>query len=89
MPKWNAQAEPTLTWKQLELRLAWEDQRHYEIIRPVILFGQSAEERAGEIDMPVRTLYRQLQRFQSQGIAGLVTHASPPVLATFYIRPRF
>jgi transposase len=78
MPKRNTQAEPTLTWKQLDLRFAWEDQRHYEIIRPVVLFGQSAEERACETDMPVRTLYQQLQRFQSQGIAGLVTHASPP-----------
>jgi hypothetical protein len=62
---------PTHDWKQLQLRLTWPDQQRYELIRPVVLFGQSAEERALETDAPVRTLYRHLHRFATSGLRGL------------------
>lgn len=68
------------SWKQLALRFRWPEQRSYEIIRPVVLFGDSAEERARETGEPVRTLYRHLQRFGTAGFAGLTAaaHRPPP-----------
>ncbi|MDQ5854580.1 MAG: DDE-type integrase/transposase/recombinase [Chloroflexota bacterium] len=62
---------PTHDWKQLQLRFAWPDQQRYELIRPVVLFGQTAEERALETDAPIRTIYRHLQRFTTSGLPGL------------------
>ncbi len=43
-------------WKQLDLRFGWPEQRRYEQIRPVVLFGESADERAREIGAPVRSI---------------------------------
>ena len=68
----------TADWQQLEMRFTWDDQRSYESIRPIVLFGDSAEARALEIGEPVRTLYRHLHRFSSQGFAGLTAAAHPP-----------
>ncbi len=63
----------TLTneWQQLELRFTDPTQRTYELIRPVVLFGQSPVERAQETAANQRTLYRQLKRFTQQGMLGL------------------
>jgi hypothetical protein len=41
---------PTNEWQQLELRFTNPTQRTYELIRPVVLFGQSPRERAQETD---------------------------------------
>jgi len=59
------------TWQQLELRLTFPEQRVYELIRPVVLYGQSPAERAGETGTPERTIYRQVERFRQRGICGL------------------
>ncbi|HEX6292897.1 MAG TPA: helix-turn-helix domain-containing protein [Herpetosiphonaceae bacterium] len=72
------QAPASEAWKQLALRFRWPEQRSYEIIRPVVLFGDSAEERARETGEPVRTLYRHLQRFGTEGFAGLTAAAHRP-----------
>ena len=75
------------TWEQLELRLQWPEQRSYELIRPVVLFGDSAEARAKATGAPIRTLYRNVKRFSSHGFAGLTEsthpkgrHALPPAV---------
>ncbi len=34
--------DPTDVWEQLELLCAWEEQREYERIRPLVLFGERA-----------------------------------------------
>ncbi len=39
---------PTEQWEQLELLVTSPEQRAYELIRPVVLFGQSAAQRARE-----------------------------------------
>lgn len=65
-------------WVQLELRFAWTEQRRYEPIRPVVLFGESAEERALETGEPIRTIYRNLQRFTTKGMAGLLEPDQAP-----------
>lgn len=66
------------SWEQLELRLSWPEQRSYEVIRPVVLFGDSAAERAHATGEPIRTVYRHLQRFTTEGFAGLTAAAHPP-----------
>lgn len=75
MPNQHARPE---TWAQLELRFAWPEQRRYETIRPVVLFGESAEHCARETGEVVRTLYRNLQRFTAKGMAGLMEPDLPP-----------
>lgn len=68
----------TEDWMQLELRFTWTEQRRYETIRPVVLFGKSAEERALETGEPIRTIYRNLQRFTTKGMTGLLEPDQPP-----------
>ena len=40
--------EPTDEWEQTELLCGWPEQREYEIVRPLVLFGSSAAQRAAE-----------------------------------------
>jgi len=71
---------PSVSWEQLERRFRWPEQRSYEVIRPVLLYGDSAEVRAQETGEPIRTVYRHIQRFTTAGFAGLTAaaHPSPP-----------
>ena len=66
MPK-SERIAPTDDWKQLQLRFKWPDQQHYELIRPVVLFGQPADERALETGEPVRTIYRHVAHDATAG----------------------
>lgn len=59
------------TWQQLELVLTSPEQRIYEVLRPIVLFGQSAAERARETNTLERTLNRQVLRFEARGMASL------------------
>lgn len=63
---------PTDDWQQIELLARAAGQRTYELIRPVVLFGQSPAERAAETGTAVRTVYRQVGRFDQLGLAGLL-----------------
>src|SRR5215216_4769896 len=55
---------PTDDWEQLELLCLWPEQRDYELIRPLVLFGSPAAERAGETGAASeRTLQRRARRF--------------------------
>jgi hypothetical protein len=47
------------------------EQRTYELIRPVLLFGVPPEERAEQTGAAGRTVYRHVQRFVAQGMASL------------------
>jgi len=58
--------EPTEDWCQIELLARAPGQRTYELIRPVVLFGQSPAERAAETGAAERTLYRQVARFDQR-----------------------
>ena len=64
--------EPTDEWRQLALLARAPGQRTYELIRPVVLFGQSPAERAAETGTAERTLYRQVARFEQLGMASFV-----------------
>lgn len=69
------QVPPTDDWQQLQLLAKTPEQRTYELIRPVVLFGQPASVRARETGIPQRTLYRQADAFDQRGMSGL---AQPP-----------
>src|SRR5690349_9712675 len=78
----------TADWQHLQMRFTWDEQRSYESIRPIVLFGDSAELRARETGEPVRTLYRHLHRFATQGFAGLTAAAHPPAPHTLPLTVR-
>lgn len=58
-------------WQQLELLFDTPGQRLYEVIRPVLLFGQPVAERAAETITQLRSLQRYLAGFEATGLAGL------------------
>jgi hypothetical protein len=89
MPKRQRQAVPA-QWEQLELLFTSPEQRRYELIRPVVLFGQSAADRARETNTAERTVSRHAQRFLVHGMASVFPTPPtapparlPPALRTF------
>jgi hypothetical protein len=42
-PRLRRRVEPTDGWEQIELLCGWPEQRDYELIRPLVLFGAPAE----------------------------------------------
>ena len=60
--------ERTHEWDQLELLCAWEEQREYERIRPLVLFGEPVPERAAETGTSERTLYRGIAALGEEGM---------------------
>jgi transposase len=63
-------------WQQLELLVDTPGQRLYEVIRPVLLFGQAPAERATETATQLRSLQRYLVGFEANGLASL--EPAPP-----------
>jgi hypothetical protein len=62
---------PTHEWEQVELLCAWEEQREYERIRPLVLFGEPIPDRALQIGTSERTLYRRMAAFRGEGMENL------------------
>lgn len=69
---------PTEQWEQLELLFTSRHQRQYELIRPVVLFGEPAAERARTTNTAQRTVARHAQQFLAHGMASLFATPSPP-----------
>ncbi len=67
---------PPERWDQLELLFTSPEQRVYELIRPIVLFGQPAAERARETNNPQRTVSRHAKLFLEQGMASLCATAT-------------
>src|SRR6266508_6292843 len=67
---------PTEDWQQLTLLLDTTGQRSYEAIRPVVVFGEPVPARAAATQIPARTLFRYVARFDADGLRGL----EPPPL---------
>ena len=59
---------PTEDWQQLTLLIDWP----YELIRPVVLFGRAAAERAQDTGAAERTLRRNAKRFDQEGMTRLL-----------------
>jgi len=64
-------------WQQLELLVRSPEQRVYELIRPIVLFGRPPAVRARETGAPQRTLYRQADAFDRDGMASLFPPPKP------------
>ncbi len=63
--------DPTDEWDQLRLLVTSPEQRTYEVLRPIVLFGQPILVRARETGMPERTLRRKVARFDAGGMRSL------------------
>ena len=63
--------EPTDDWELLLPLFSRPEQRNYEELRPVTLFGASVAEGARETGTPERTLYRRVERFERDGMMDL------------------
>jgi len=58
-------------WARIQQWTLWPEQELYEQIRPMLLFGETAGERAKEIDVPQRTLSRKVDEFERYGMQSL------------------
>src|SRR5688500_4017134 len=72
------QRQPTDGWQQLRLLVASSEQATYELLRPIVLFGQSTGSRARETGVPARTLRRKAARFADAGMRSLFEPDDPP-----------
>ena len=63
--------ERTDEWASIKQWTLWSEQELYEAIRPLILFHETAGERAKEIDVPRRTLARKADEFEQYGMQSL------------------
>src|SRR3712207_4954911 len=64
--------DPTEQWGQLELLLKWPEQRVYELIRPIVVFGGSIAERARETGAASESkLRRDADLFDEVGMPSL------------------
>lgn len=61
----------TDSWHEIEQYCLWPEQRVYELVRPIVLFGDSSAERARQTATPERTLRRQADTFEANGLASL------------------
>jgi transposase len=63
--------EPTHEWQKIQQYTLWPEQQVYELLRPVVLFNESAAERARETASAERTLQRKAEQFEQHGMASL------------------
>ena len=70
--------ERTHNWQQIQQYTLWPEQKAYELLRPVVLFGETAAERAKETGASERTLHHKADRFDQQGMASLFHKESTP-----------
>ena len=63
--------ERTDEWASIKQRTLWPEQELYEQIRPLLLFGETAGERAKETGAAVRTLSRKADEFERYGMQSL------------------
>ena len=74
----RARRQPTDDWRQLRLLVGSPEQEAYELLRPIVLFGQPSAARARETGIPERTLRRQAAAFDDRGMASLFDRPSSP-----------
>jgi putative transposase len=79
MPKrTRAQITSTDEWAQLRLLVSEPAQETYELIRPVVLFGRPAAQRARETGVLPRTIVDHAHRFVAAGMASLFPDPPAP-----------
>jgi putative transposase len=72
--------EPTEDWHQLRPLCKDPTQLQYEIIRPVVLWGETPKERAEKTGMSMRTIYYRANLFDQAGMAALLPMEPPAPL---------
>ena len=70
--------QPTDDWQQVRLLVTSSEQVTYELLRPLVLFGQPVRERARETGVSARTLRRKVARFETLGMRSLFAPEEPP-----------
>jgi len=79
MPKVKGQRiAHTEEWGILQQRTLWPEQEQYELIRPIVLFGDTPSERAEQTGTAERTLYRRVDRFDQEGMMSLFAGGQTP-----------
>ena len=72
MPKRKRQQrEHTEDWQTIQQYTLWPEQTAYELLRPVVLFGDPATGRAKETGEPRTSLERKADDFDEQGMVSL------------------
>src|SRR5689334_18204458 len=61
----------TEEWQQLRLLTTWPEQTTYELIRPLVLFGDVPDKRARQTGASAHTLHRKAARFDAEGMGSL------------------
>ena len=69
-PNKRRKVEHTEDWQEILPLCWWPEQEEYELI-PLVLFGDSAPERAVETGCAERTLYEKIRDFGEDGVASL------------------
>jgi putative transposase len=72
--------EPTHDWSDIRPLLKDPTQIEYEILRPIVLFGVSPQERAAQTGISKSTLYTKANLFDQAGMASLLPPVPPPVI---------
>src|SRR6266571_4020394 len=67
----RSRRERTDEWQSIKQWTLWPEQELYEQIRPILLFGETAGERAKETGAAPRTLSRKANEFERYGMASL------------------
>ncbi len=63
--------ERTHNWQEIQQYTLWPEQEVYERLRPIVLFGETAADRAKETGASERTLHYQARLFEQEGMASL------------------
>jgi transposase len=83
MPKIKfTRREPTEDWQQLQLLFTSPFQAEYELIRPVVLFGQTISERAQQTGKNSTTIRRRITSFTKEGSPNFFADQLPSQPAT-------
>lgn len=67
--------ERTDDWPKIQQYTLWPEQKAYELLRPVVLFNESATERARETGEAERSVRRKAGQFEEHGMASLFEQA--------------
>src|SRR5512135_445476 len=67
----RVQRAHTEDWQTIRQYTLWPEQTAYELLRPVVLFGDPALQRAKETGEPCTSLERKADDFDTQGMVSL------------------
>ena len=74
----RARLAHTEEWGIIQQRTHWPEQEQYELIRPIVLFGDTPAERAEQTGQAPRTLYWKADRFDGEGMMSVFETEQTP-----------